>query len=73
MGMQIPAIAALPASNFNSIFKKLAESHAMAFVPFYLEGVAGKAHLNIRDGVHPSAAGYKVIAEKIWPVIKPLL
>jgi acyl-CoA thioesterase-1 len=73
MGMQIPAIPGLPVENFNSIFKKLADAHKMAFVPFYLEGVAGQMHLNIRDGLHPSAAGYKVISEKIWPVIKPLL
>ena len=74
MGMQIPAlIAGLPVDNFNSIFKKLADEHNMAFVPFYLDGVAGQMHLNIRDGLHPSAEGYRVIAEKIWPVIKGLL
>jgi acyl-CoA thioesterase-1 len=45
----------------------------MTFVPFYLEGVAGQRHLNLPDGLHPSAGGYRVIADKIWPVIKPLL
>ena len=74
MGMQIPAlIPGLPVDSFNAIFKKLADGHQMVFVPFYLDGVAGQVHLNIRDGLHPSAEGYKVIAEKIWPVIKPLL
>ena len=74
MGMQVPAvIPGLPVDNFNSIFKKLADAHNMAFVPFYLDGVAGQMHLNIRDGLHPSAEGYKVIAERVWPVIKGLL
>ena len=74
MGMQIPAvIPGLPADNFNLIFKKLADAHNMAFVPFYLDGVAGQRHLNIRDGLHPSAEGYKIITERIWPVIKRLL
>lgn len=74
MGMQIPAvIPGLPVDNFNSIFKKLADAHNMAFVPFYLDGVAGQKHLNMRDGLHPSTEGYKVIAERIWPVIKGLL
>ncbi|WP_164849913.1 SGNH/GDSL hydrolase family protein [Mucilaginibacter limnophilus] len=45
----------------------------MAYVPFFLEGVAGQVHLNLRDGLHPSAAGYKVIAGKVWPVIKSVL
>jgi acyl-CoA thioesterase I len=74
MGMQIPAIIpGLPVDNFNSIYPKLAAAHNMTLVPFYLEGVAGQRHLNIRDGIHPSAEGYKIIAEKIWPVIKALL
>jgi len=45
----------------------------MAFVPFFLEGVAGKPHLNLPDQLHPNAEGYKVIADKVWPVIKGLL
>jgi acyl-CoA thioesterase-1 len=45
----------------------------MAFVPFFLEGVAGQAHLNLRDGLHPSAEGYKIIADKVWPVLRTLL
>jgi len=74
MGMRLPVvIPGLPADSFNLIFKKLADAHNMAFVPFYLDGVAGQMHLNIRDGLHPSAEGYKIIAEKIWPVIKGLL
>jgi acyl-CoA thioesterase-1 len=73
MGMRISAIPGLPVDNFNSIFGKLADAHSMAFVPFYLDGVAGQMNLNLRDGLHPSAEGYKVIADKIWPVIKSLL
>jgi len=74
MGMELPVfIPGKNAAEFRSIFRKLADIYHMTFVPFYLEGVAGQKHLNIRDGLHPSAAGYKVIADKIWPVIKPLL
>lgn len=74
MGMEIPAfIPGAFAAEFRSIFRKLAESHDMVFVPFFLEGVAGLAHLNMKDGLHPSAAGYRIIADRVWPAIKQLL
>jgi acyl-CoA thioesterase I len=74
MGMQLPAfIPGMAPTDFNAIYPKLAAKYQMAFVPFYLDGVAGQRHLNLRDGLHPSAAGYKVIADRIWPVVRPLL
>ncbi|SDF40869.1 acyl-CoA thioesterase-1 [Mucilaginibacter pineti] len=74
MGMQIPAFISGPfAAEFREIFKKLADTNNMALVPFYLEGVAGKAHLNLPDRLHPSAAGYQIIAANIWPVIRKLI
>ena len=74
MGMQVPAFAnPLMAGQFGDIFKTLAAQNQMALVPFFLDGVAGKQHLNLPDRLHPSAEGYKVITEKVWPVIQKLL
>jgi acyl-CoA thioesterase-1 len=74
MGMEIPQIFSVPvADEFRSLFRKLATKHKMVFVPFFLEGVAGQAHLNLMDGLHPSAKGYQVIADNVWPTLKPLL
>ncbi|WP_374948664.1 arylesterase [Mucilaginibacter sp.] len=74
LGMEIPLfLGAGIAGQFNSIYRKLAEANQMALVPFLLQGVAGQKHLNLWDRVHPSAAGYKVVAELVWPVLKELL
>ncbi len=74
LGMEIPAfIPHAFAIDFKATFRKLADANQMTFVPFYLDGVAGKAHLNLPDGLHPNAEGYKVMADKIWPVLKELL
>ncbi len=74
MGMEVSAFTPAPfAIKFREIFRKLADDNAMAFVPFFLEGVAGKAHLNLPDRLHPSAEGYRVIADNVWPVIRKLL
>lgn len=74
MGMEIPLF--IPGSfavDFKAIFRRLADVNRMTFVPFYLEGVAGKAHLNLPDRLHPNAAGYKVMADNVWPILKELL
>ena len=74
MGMELPAfIPGAFAGEFRGIFRKLADANRMALVPFFLEGVAGLKHLNLRDGLHPSAEGYQIIANKVWPVLEKLL
>lgn len=74
MGMEIPAfIPGAFAAQFKAIFRKLAETNNIAFVPFYLQDVAGIANLNLPDRLHPNAEGYKIIANNIWPVIKGVL
>jgi len=74
MGMQIPAFIPSPfTQQFNAIYPSLANANNMAFVPFFLEGVAGKAQFNLPDRLHPSAQGYKIIAENVWPVLQGLV
>jgi acyl-CoA thioesterase-1 len=74
MGMELPAfIPGTLVSDFKAIFRKLAEAHQMLLIPFFLEGVLGQSHLNLHDGLHPSAAGYKVIANNVWPALKTFL
>jgi acyl-CoA thioesterase-1 len=74
MGMEIPAFIPAPFTvQFKDIYPKLADVNKMTFVPFFLEGVAGVAHLNLPDRLHPNSQGYKIIADKVWPIIKELL
>jgi acyl-CoA thioesterase-1 len=74
MGMQIPIFLHSPiAAQFREIYNKLAVDNKASLVPFFLEGVAGKTHLNLPDQLHPNAEGYKAIANNVWPVIKALL
>lgn len=74
MGMHIPAfIPTTFAVPFNAIYSRLAEIYRLAYVPFFLDGVAGKFQYNLPDHLHPNAEGYKIIAAKIWPAIKELL
>ena len=38
-----------------------------------LDGVAGDPSLNQADGIHPNAAGHRVVALHVWPYLQPLL
>lgn len=74
LGLEAPAyIADSYAQEFRQVFRTVATTNNMAFVPFLLDGVAGIPDLNLRDGFHPSAGGYKIIAETVWKVLKDLL
>ena len=61
------------ATEFKSLFRTLAEKNSVPFVPFLLQGVLGRRELNLADGVHPNAAGQKILAQNVWQILEPLL
>jgi len=74
LGMELPTwITAQRASQYRNIYVSLAEKYELAFLPFLLDGVIGIRHLNLPDLVHPNAQGYKMIGERVWPLLKGLL
>jgi acyl-CoA thioesterase-1 len=58
---------------FHDVFPSLAREYHAAFLPFLLEGIAGRADLNQADGIHPTAEGARVIADHVWRVLEPML
>ena len=60
-------------SQFRDTFRRVAEEEDVAFMPFFLEGVAGVARLNQPDGIHPTAEGARIIAANVWRYLEPLL
>ncbi|WP_207430891.1 arylesterase [Sabulibacter ruber] len=74
LGMEVPpSMGGRYASEFRVIFRQLATENNMALVPFLLEGVGGVRSLNQPDGVHPTAAGQKILANNVWEVLKGVL
>jgi acyl-CoA thioesterase I len=58
---------------FHDVFPALVREHRVAFLPFLLEGVAGKPELNQDDGIHPTAEGARIIADHVWSVLEPMV
>ena len=74
VGMQLPPnLGTEYTRDFKELFPNLAEENKITLVPFLLEHVGGIASLNQNDGIHPTAEGHKLVAENVWPVLKPLL
>lgn len=73
-GMRIPPNLGRPyADQFRALFPELARANDARLVPFLLEGVAARPELNLGDGLHPNAAGQRIVAENVWRVLAPLL
>ena len=72
-GMQLPNYGADDyVSAFGEMFGKLATKNGAALVPYLLDGVAGNPSLNLPDGIHPNAAGQKMLAENVWRLLEPV-
>lgn len=73
-GMQIPPnMGTSYTKEFRELFKELATRNRAVLIPFLLEGVGGVAKLNQSDGIHPTPAGHKIVANTVWKVLQPLL
>src|SRR6266705_6485288 len=72
-GMQLPNYAADDyVSAFGKIFAELAAKNGGSLVPYLLDGVGGDPSLNLPDGIHPNAAGQKILAENVWRILEPV-
>ena len=73
-GMRMPTnYGAAYTREFAAVFPAVARRTNVPLVPFLLEGVAAQARLNQGDGIHPNPEGQRVIAEHLWPHLRPLL
>lgn len=54
---------------FSAVYPAVAKRHDLILVPFFLEGVAGRANLNQDDGIHPTAEGYRIVVDTVFPFV----
>ena len=60
-------------AGFEALYRNLAKQYRLTLIPFFLDGVAASSSLNQADGIHPTGEGYRIIVEKIFPTLEPLL
>jgi acyl-CoA thioesterase-1 len=54
---------------FDAVFPAVAHSEGVALYPFLLDGVAFDARYNQPDRIHPNAAGIRIIAQRLAPLV----
>jgi len=55
------------------VYESVAAEHKVTLIPFFLEGVAGDAALNLEDGIHPNPEGTKIVAQTVYRALRPML
>ncbi len=74
LGMDAPAsLGPEYARGFSALYGRLAEELGVALVPRFLEGVGGVPSMNLPDGLHPTPAGHRRLAENLADELAALL
>jgi acyl-CoA thioesterase I len=58
---------------FHNAYVELAARYKVPLVPFILMDLLGNPQMMLHDRAHPSAAGARAIAEKVWPYLHAIL
>jgi acyl-CoA thioesterase-1 len=71
VGMQMPPnYGESYRKSFEEIYFRLSKKYKLPLVPMILEGVGGKPHLNLADGIHPNPKGHEVMAKNVLKVLE---
>jgi acyl-CoA thioesterase-1 len=74
-GMRIPPnLGPEYTEQFRQIYPTVAEQYAqVTLIPFILQDVADVDSLMQDDGIHPTAAGHRLVAQNVWTKLRPML
>lgn len=72
-GMRAPPQYGAYAAEYDGVFTDLAAEDNVTAYPFLLNGVALDRRYNQSDGIHPNAAGVKIIVAGLAPVVEKAL
>jgi acyl-CoA thioesterase-1 len=74
VGVGAPTLfGAAYAREFNAVYPTLAREFAAPLYPNILAGIGGSRQLMQGDGIHPNAAGARVIGERLAPLVAQVL
>ena len=68
-----PNLGARYVARFHAAYGAAAKAQGATLLPFLLDGVAGHPGLNQADGIHPNAAGARLVAVTEWRALEPVL
>ena len=74
-GMQVPPnLGSNYTRQFREVYPEVAGAYErVTLIPFILNDIAGSDSLMQDDGIHPTAAGHRIVANEVWADLRPLL
>lgn len=54
---------------FAKVYPRVARQDGVNLIPFFLAGVAGEPSLNQEDTIHPTAKGYRIVVDTVYPYV----
>jgi acyl-CoA thioesterase-1 len=74
LGMRLPpSYGQEYAGEFAKSYDRIAFDMKLTYVPFFMQGVGGIPGMNLEDGLHPSAAGQRRLAQNVLHALRPLI
>jgi acyl-CoA thioesterase-1 len=74
LGMRVPTnYGPEYTAAFAAIYSRVAKAENIDLMPFLLDGVGGRAELNLDDGIHPNLEGQKVVTAHLLPYLERAL
>jgi len=61
------------AAAVRELYPDLAEEFDLAFVPYFMQGVAGVTELTLPDGLHPTVEGHRLLAANVEDALAAVL
>lgn len=58
---------------FRKMYRRLSEREGVSLVAGILQGVAGRPEMTLDDGLHPDAEGHRLVAERVWSVLRAVI
>lgn len=52
---------------FAEVYRQIAQQYNLILMPFFLQDVGGNPSYNQSDGIHPTASGYELIVNNLYP------
>ena len=74
LGMMVPPnYGKVYASQFQTVFNKVAQAESAVLVPFFLDGIADRIENFQPDRIHPNEGAQARMLENVWPALRGVL
>ena len=74
LGMRLPpSYGDAYARAFDEVYGRVAAATGCHYVPHFMEGVAGEPRYNLKDGIHPTARGHELLADRVASALRTLV